>query len=318
MLWVFDNWKKVLSVVGLGIVVVPILAYQNMQKRLATETPPNTPANTAQALVALDSAPGVKLRWQDCRVPMLIYPNGKEYAADGFLCSYVTWDKYQADKGVFGRMPYSPKMEDFPVLVFGNSTGFDVSGEPVALRRASDGERLWTSPQTFRPGFVVVKDDGFLAYDVTTSKYFDAATWQKDMMGVDPKLSELTPEQIAKMSDEELAKLGIKREKVDPPPVPDKPTEKSGIRGKLEGNKVEVELVAMTGVVNKMSVADIKRSNRIAGSVKIGPSADFALPLPAGLYTIVIIEGNAAQGLGPNGQWTAIKIADQWLDLGGN
>jgi hypothetical protein len=158
------------------------------------------------------------------RLIEISYADGTIHPADGLAIAVVT--KEDDTKAPERLAPFKGliKDTDWPVAVFLNASGFDTTGEPVVIRRVADGKELFRAPVTDKVVLGVVQSDNkFKVYlgDGTT-KVVDEKFWVEKYM----RMQHTDPKDLEKMSDEELAKLGLRRavpkgeEKSTPPKGP--------------------------------------------------------------------------------------------------
>jgi len=160
----------------------------------------------------------------------------------------------------------------------------------------SGGFRAWT------PG------DKGKARTITDDEFY------KDYMGVEPPQQLPPADQLDKMSDEELKKLGVTRR-------PNAEQSKTGIRGsvfKVGGNPavapLKVPVHAYKGKIKPFEKFDDKDDRRALSGMS-EPDGYFSLALPPGVYTIVVeVDGKCRGNALSSTDWPTVEVKDQWLD----
>lgn len=319
------NWKYAL----LALLFVPYFTWEAMKERKAKEL--------NESLVVIDEKmPNLKLVFNEKNVPGEVqYGDGKRLPLDGYGMATMTWEDFQKQVDRFGEVGKSLKEADFPVVVFFNSSGFDATGDPMVVRRVKDGEVVMETNN--RPKMVrfmlPVRDGGFKVF-VWGSKEATVVTeeeWYRTFVGVEPPKKLPPPEELEKMTDEQLQKLGIQRmtkEEIEKKgiKVPEKvqqpadSQEKSGLRGKVfkVGGIPALQPLAVT--VHVFEGKDIKPFAKIDGnspqpkkSTKADKDGSYAIALPAGVYTVVVehqgkLLGNAIK----QDSWPSITVGNDW------
>lgn len=143
----------------------------------------------------------------------IIYKNGKKVPRDGFAVALTTWEDYQKRPELFKNATRVEKA-DFPVLLFYNASGFDVSGIPCAIRRVADGQLLGHASDVALVRLMLPNRNG--TYTVIhvdgTARTVDEKTWMREYMRVDRPDGPLhAPKEFEKLSNEELERLGYER-----------------------------------------------------------------------------------------------------------
>lgn len=183
--------------------------------------------------LAVDPAfPGL---WTDGTT--VTYQDGTRLPADGYILVVVTWDDYQKNQALFQLTGSAVTESNFPVVVFGNRSGFDTSGQFKVIRRAQDGQEVPTKiEKTALVRLTVALRDGtFRVFFVDgTSAVVTAEVWHKQYMVEElpppPPPNMPPPDELDKMTPEQLKKLGIEKltkeefeqrfGKLPPPPPP--------------------------------------------------------------------------------------------------
>ncbi len=284
-----------------AVCVIPYFAFQAMHERKALEANAKTYTVDAQVPVKL-SAGGT-----------VAYLDGTTLPADahGLVC--FTWADYQKAPERLQLKDFTPLEGHFPVVVFFNASGFDSSGEPVLVRRAGDGRQLWKGVQAPALRHAVPQRDGsFMTYPVQGEPVLvKEADWYRTYMSVEPPLS---PAELEKLSDEQLKEIGIQRVVA--------PEGKTGVRGRVlrvGGNPalvpLKVPVHVFKGEVKPFAKYDPK-DDRIALSVHSDANGQFAVPLPPGLYTVVIeLEGKLLGNAANPDRWPAVTVKEgAWVE----
>lgn len=294
--------------------LIPYFAFQNMRERKAAE-------QAAQA--ADDAVPGVvALLGKDG--PAVQYQNGATLPFDGVGFAVLTLDDYKKTpdrlKGV------QLKDDQFPVVAFFNAGGFDSSGEPVVVRKAADGSVLHEMTQ--RPkkpvAWVQAKRDGTFAvrfWDRTDASA-TADEFYRTYVGSEPAPDVPPPEALDKMTDAELAKVGLTRMSkaeydkkfADKPAAP-----ATGVRGKLirvggvpaVSPLGGVKVVALKGVVDPTQTPPAAEAEATTDA-----EGGFSLPLPDGTYTVVANVDGQWKGNAVNAaRWPATQVGGAWVEF---
>lgn len=165
----------------------------------------------------------------------IVYGDKRERSADGLVVAIVTEDDDKKNPAQLADWRHLWQDSDFPVVVFLNASGFDPSGLPTVIRRASDGKVLFDAKTPKRAALVVPKHDPAGGCDVYDDNGKDESVSEKDWytkyLRSDPPPD---PKDLEKMSDEELRKRGYERVPGSKPPEPvkekDKPPEFPKVR----------------------------------------------------------------------------------------
>ena len=155
-------WAKCLAF----LVVVPILALIYKQQRIDSKG------------IALfpDVHPGIVWFDDGSLLGKVQYPSGDSYPRDGLAVFHVTWEEYQKLPAI---LPPNPNVTTgawaqtlhFPVVVWCNSTGFDSTATPVAVRHANNGQLHYQKkPVAGLVKLLTPQGDGYLAYTVDGTK----------------------------------------------------------------------------------------------------------------------------------------------------
>lgn len=157
------------------------------------------------------------------------YANGAYGAAGGYGVISLAWEDYQANKDRLRNLVRPGETadavltaDDFPVVAFFNAAGFDATFEAAKVCRARDGavvavgrsqpaDRVLAAVPRRAGGFTLVFPDK--AVDVP------ADAFDRDFIRLPPLAPGallLTPEQAARLTDDELKRLGFSR---TPPPA---------------------------------------------------------------------------------------------------
>lgn len=323
--WLGRNWKYGL----LALLFIPYFAIQNMHERKAKEA-----AERTAEVEADDVVTGLKVRFSK-QGDTFVYQDGKELPYDGLGFAVLNWDDYQKNPDKFKRTGFEAKQQDFPIVVFFNATGFDASGDPVVVRRAKDGAvvfELKDRPKKMIAGMTPLRDGTFkVFFRDGTNETVKEDDWYRTYMGTEPAQKLPPPEELDKMSEEQLAKLGLTRMTKEEfakkfggevPIPPDIPKDaKAGVRGvviqvggvpALQPVK-KTTLYAVKGAVDP--VASLKDDPRVAGKTVTDDNGGFSLPLPAGTYTLVVEKDGKLIGNAINQKtWPAVTVGEQWTD----
>ena len=131
-------WLKLL--VGVPGLVVAVFYFRDQRVGDGFFAPP-VPAWTA-VLFEDERCPLKIAAMADGRIDA-IYGNGSKFAADGLMVALFTWQDAQAtpeQAAVFKEI----KEADYPLVVWLNASGFDVTGAPVVARAYATGRVLYT------------------------------------------------------------------------------------------------------------------------------------------------------------------------------
>lgn len=157
------------------LVVVPVLALVYKQQRIDKEGIP-----------LFTEYPG--LVWFDDGSPLgkIQYPNGNSESRVGLAVFVVTWEEYQKVPEVLGGFGIQFNKNDFPVVVFCNSSAFDATAVPIMVRCLADGRQIVQKP--FVPPLVrllVPRDGGYRVYFADGSKLdLDEREWVEKYMNL--------------------------------------------------------------------------------------------------------------------------------------
>ena len=320
------NWKYAL----LALFFVPYFTWEAMKERKSEEL-------DESATVIDEKLPDLKLIFNSKNVPGEVqYGDGKRLPLDGYGMAVLTWDDFQKQVDRFGDVGNSLKEYDFPVVVFFNSSGFDATGDPMVVRRAKDGELLIETKG--RPKMVrfmaPLRDGGFKLFfwgskEATT---VSEEEWYRTFVGIEPPRELPSPEELEKMTDEQLQKLGIqrmtkeelKKKGIKPPPeksgTPQATQEKTGLTGRVfkVGGIPAIQPLAVT--VHVFDGEDVKpfpsinaNSPQPLKSTKTDRDGSYAVALPPGRYTVVIeyngrLLGNAIK----QESWPSVSVGEDW------
>lgn len=308
----------------LGLLFIPGMAFQNMQARKAA---------ALNVMEADDQVKGLKLKFSKS-ADTITYQNGVEMPLDGFGYAVLTADDYAANPDRFKRVGFNPKPEDFPIVVFFNLTGFEPSGDPGVVRRARDGSvvfELSGRPTRMVAAMSPNRDGTFrVTFRDGTTDTVAADDWYRTYMGVEPAPKIPSPEQLDKMTDAELKKLGMNRMTKeeyqkkyggDVPVPPATPNAKTGVKGvviqvggipaikPLAG----VTVYALTGAVDP--VASVSSDTRVVAKAVTDASGGYVLTVPDGVYTIVAEIGGKPRGNAINPKrWPSVKVGGEWVE----
>ena len=148
-------------------------------------------------------ADGASVRYQDGTVKPL----------DGAMLSRVDWEEYRSQSRL--TLPHGARKDDFPVIMFSNASGVDLTNRVVAVRRVRDGGLLHKVDDTAltRMRFAVIHADSTLTvvHDDGVSRQVDQKTWSGEYLGIDVNSPVHAPKEFEKLSDADLKKLGYER-----------------------------------------------------------------------------------------------------------
>lgn len=285
------GWKK-LGIVLLGILIVPVLAYQEMQKRLERER--------AESLLLLDpSVPEVFLlisavdQWGQ-----IVYQDGTKIRRDAFGVAVMTWEDHQKNKAALSSTQRAFSEDEFPAVVFFNASGFDNSGAPLVVRKAANGEIVYDYGEHGRTRLapvVMVKP-------------------LRDGKHVEVLIHAETPGRFMFLT---LTTEAWERDYLAEPPLPVEP--KSGIQGRVV--RIGGIVRAVDPLVATLKVFEGRTDPAKPGKVlaEIQSSKDggtFKVALPAGTYTLAVEEDGKLYGnsVDPN-VWPSVDVpANTWVD----
>lgn len=160
-------------------------------------------------MVLFDEYP--KLKFIPGNPGQVVFGDGTKVDRDGFafvLFQPSDWDK-NAER--LKGLSIKPGSSDFPLLISLNPSGFDVSGEPIAIRRAEDGRLLYQAPLTPQlVDFTLPQRDGSCKVRFVSGKILVVS--EQEWLKVFMRSNTLAPPVgFEKMSDEELKKHGFER-----------------------------------------------------------------------------------------------------------
>lgn len=316
--WLRGKWWILL----LALLTVPGLAYYNMKERKAREL--------AESVYSIDERiDSLKLLVSRDGV-MVVYQDDTRKPADGIGLIALTLDDNKKDPERLKAQELTD--DDFPVVVFFNHTSFDASGLPVMVRRARDGMQVFPKNGGAVRGFrlraaVPLRSGGWTGYywdtaDRNGKTVISDEEWERIYLGVNvPKLP--TPEEMDKMTDEQLRAFGITRMTKDEAKL--RTEKKSGVRGRVlrvGGNPAVVPLKVPVHVFKGQPTWETANGqpkyDRIALSSMSDSEGRFAIDLPPGEYTMMIeldgvLWGNALKT--KDGKYPSFKIKeDAWTD----
>ena len=155
---------------------------------------------------------GVRLKVDNYSRVTIDYAQGQTFPADGLFMTVVTQDDHAKTPERLAPFIALVKDDDWPIVVFVNGTGFDTTGEPICIRRASDGKELYRSDNSQRVALCVGKSDGSFTVYLPSggSRDLSEKDWVEKFMRLTLQSPE-TPKDLEKLSDEELKKLGYER-----------------------------------------------------------------------------------------------------------
>lgn len=287
------NWKLGL----LALLLVPGMAYQQMKDRKARES-----ESAVSAVVADDKVQGVTLKFTKA-VDTITYQDGTVLPVDGIGYAILTWDDYQKNIERLKRVGFEPKEADFPIVVFFNLSGFDVSGDPGVARSAKNGSMLFSlkdRPKGLVASMMPMRDGTFkVFYRDGTSEIVKDADWYHVFMGIEP---------------------------VVPPKPPEEPKtiiqkDKTGIRGVViaVGGIPPIQPVKSTAVIvlrgSVDPVALDKLKDKIVSEVTTKDDGTFTVDVPPGLYTVIVKKDNKLYGNAVNqAKWPAVTVGDKAVE----
>lgn len=321
MEWLKKKWWILL----LGLLVVPVLAFRAMRERLAVENGEKDPiALGMDGLQLLVGKSGVTVR----------YPQGKQLPADGLGVSLISLEAHKKNPERLEKLQL--REQDFPVLVFFNATGFDATGAPVVVRRARDGVQLYPEKSEDRVlvRAVIPEEDGkwtvYFWDDQTRQvgkRVVSDEVWYRVFMN-EPLVRTPTPEELDKMSDEQLRAMGIQR--MTKQELKLRQEHKHGIRGrvlKVGGTQNPVQPYSLpvhvlrgeaqkrlTGAMGQPTLASVQAD--VVCSLHADKDGFYATALSPGTYILVVeiggkLYGNAVQ---PGAFPTVTVPPDGWID----
>lgn len=276
--------KALHNFTSVGVVVGLVIGF------VASEYVPWTTQNrTADLLPGVTATIG-----RDYDLGMVTYKDGAKFPRDGIAVQALTWPDYQKARSDYDWPGKAPLEEDFPLLLFFNATGFDASGQPVAVRRASDGRQIYADPGPGPVRLVVPDGTSFKVWGPTgvTPKVLTQAEWARDYMSLD----------------------------VGAPTLPDKG--KSGLHVTAASPGGPTGTTPQAGVM--LYVTTTEALHFLNEGVKIDSLAHWMtdkdgkvdIPLPAGhpyvLFTL--IDGKPVGNAVAPGAFPAVDTKDGWVD----
>lgn len=156
---------------------------------------------------------GIRVRVDSSGRGIVAYRNNTQLPADGLSFAVVTLEDHNKDKERLAPFLALVSPGDWPLVVFFNASGFDASGEPVAIRRVADGGELYRPIAADKAvalalprragGFVVYHRDGGVGE-------VNERDWVEKYLRL-PYQPTPSEKDLEKLSDEELKKLGYER-----------------------------------------------------------------------------------------------------------
>jgi hypothetical protein len=198
--WTWPRWAKVVA----ALLLIPILTFYYRDKRVGDGFWGTAEVREVEA--------GVKVRVDNYGRTKVTYGDGKELAAEGMQLVVVTKEDHEKDTTRLAPFMSFIKDSDWPLVVFVNSTGFDPTGEPVVIRRASDGQMLYSAGSVGRVALSVPKRDGSFTVHLADGSKLDVS--EKDWVEKFMRLKYQSPpdlKELEKMSDDELKARGYLR-----------------------------------------------------------------------------------------------------------
>lgn len=279
-----------------------------------------------EKLVVLDEAvPEVKLVVRDVQQQaMLEFGDKSRIVLESVGVAVLTWDDFQKQKERFGEKADQLKPEDFPAVVLFNLSGFDTTGDPMEVRRVSDGKVvmfLSNKPKAVRT-MLPTRDGKFrLFFWDNTEEVISSDEWYIRYVGVSPPKSIPSFEELEKMSDAELKALGLTRmnrdeyEKLYGQKLEAKNT---GVRGKVilvGGTPAVIPLkVKVFAFPDKVDPRTVTEKDAIVSTMS-SDDGSYVLNLPAGKYKIAVqynghFRGNAVIQT----TWPVVEVGNTWVD----
>jgi hypothetical protein len=142
------------------------------------------------------------------------YPSGDSFPRDGLAAFHVTWEEYQSQPAVLPATPSTAttwSTNNFPVVVWCNSSGFDSTATPIVVRKAHDGTLYYRKkPPVGLVRLLAPNGDGYVVYlaDGSTLKLSEK-DFVEQYMGL--PYQQPVPANADKLSDEDLKKQGFER-----------------------------------------------------------------------------------------------------------
>lgn len=150
---------------------------------------------------------------------VVTYPDGTVAPAHGLAVTAWTADNDREMPDRLAGFKDIVSRDDLPVLLWMNATGFDPTGDPVAVTRVRDGKVLYANPQAVaRPRMVVVEPDGtFTAHPASGGPVkLSEAEWVRRYMRLPTRPDPVhAPAEFEKLTDAELKAKGFERVTAD-------------------------------------------------------------------------------------------------------
>lgn len=285
-------WKTILFIVA-AVVMIPYYAFQHMEKRLAEEA------------LLVDPQVGVKLHVGSGPVGDVFYVDGTRETCDGYGLATLTWEDFQSQKDRFGDAVTKLAQEDFPVVVFFNSSGFDSTGDPVAVRRAKDGSFLYKSPRLtpLLKNCIPQRDGSFLVfYQNGTKATVTEQDWYEKYMGLPLHPTPAEPPTTPSAGE--------------PPPKPDasvlKPT--TGLKGQAFKPTLKgIEPLSGATIVvfsGEIKPADSVKTKPVVNTI-VAKDGQYSISLAPGKYTVaVVIDGKIYGNAQDQSSWPTVEVKD--------
>lgn len=305
------NPKTSLFLIVAALVYIPYSAYQHMLARKAQELGEKEVRLDDQVdgvVAVLDNTDFLgKVRYQD----------GTLLPRDGLGAAVLTWADFTKAPDRLGGNPGVKGLteKDFPVVAFFNSSAFDATGMPTALRRARDGSAVFQTAVRPVRLLLPLRSGDFKVVDAAGEKLVKADDWYAAYANL-PPADQPTATQLDQLSDEQLQKLGLRRRL--------KADDAAGVRGfavKVGGVERAVEPAA--GVHLLVYPGEVKPVRRLeelpknVDGVTTAADGSYRIPLKPGTYTLVVVDaagvphGNAVS----DSSWPTFTVAEnKWLD----
>lgn len=292
-------------------------------------------ARTTEPQPLDESVSKVALRF-DKGEAVVIYEDGNARRADAIGAALVTLGDHEKFPDRFERHGIKLARTDYPVVAFFNATAFDATGDPLVVRRASDGKELYRKDSAGKQVAAVIarRGGGFRwlnAYHWDTGekvKWADVTDeeWFKDFMNLEPPVKIPPAEELEKMTDEELKKLGVNRmERAEYekkfgklPATPEATVGKTGIRGRVVpiGN---AKIPAGSKILiwkGKVKPSDkLLESSETVMVIDFDKDGSYAATLLPGTYTVTVkwdgkLYGNSLD----QSAWPSVEVKDAWVE----
>jgi hypothetical protein len=297
----------------------------------------------------------------------VIYQNDAEHPAQGYGLVVVKYADYEENQEYYGDIFAGISKDDYPIVVAFNRSAFDTTGLPCVVRRARDGQQVYptsSDPVPLVRHAVPQRDGGFLIFTEKSEQIkVSAKDWYEKYLNVvmeesssdapvsepiDPSQPPITnmpkPEELEKMTDEQLKERGIRRVPLDelrkagvplpkdlPPVQPDPPAEQpakpeTGER-KITGGllvtalKVEQTLKPMIGVTLRVLIPLPPGNRGIPQTKALGVTdqngkCDFRLA--PGTYQVVLeMNGDTKEWYGNSldgKDWPTVEVTNAMQD----